>query len=108
MLCVTDAGKVFQCSNCLRKAFTPLLLNPILLIKALSFGNLNKRGFSLPACGSGVTVPTSAKPKFRSAISFRYIPFLSKPAARPNGFLKCKLHSFFSVETAFCKEAEMK
>ena len=32
-------------------------------IKAESFFNLNKRGFGLPSCAFGVTVPISTKPK---------------------------------------------
>src|ERR1700730_2251440 len=66
-------------------AFTPSLLNPILLMSALSFGKRNNLGFSLPGWGRGVTVPISTKPNPRQFNSLRYLAFLSKPAPRPTG-----------------------
>src|SRR6185436_12422129 len=57
------------------------------LISALSFGNRKSLGLSLPACGNGVTVPISTKPKPSASNSLKYLAFLSKPAPRPTGFL---------------------
>ena len=73
---------------CNRKAIesTPSLLKPILFINALSFGKRNNLGLSFPACGKGVTVPISTKPKPRHSNSFKYLAFLSKPAPRPTRF----------------------
>lgn len=61
-----------------------------LLITALSSGSLKTRGFSLPGCGSGVTEPTSTKPKPIRSRDETTSPFLSKPAATPTGFLNDK------------------
>ncbi|MNY43827.1 hypothetical protein D3C86_1788100 [compost metagenome] len=76
---------------------TPLLLKPIRLIKASSFGKRNMRGLSFPGCGIGVTVPTSIKPKPRLLNASTYSPFLSKPAAKPTGFLN------FTPKTSFSR-----
>src|SRR5690349_6354524 len=46
------------------------------------------RGFGLPACGRGVVVPTSMKPKPSAASASTCAPFLSSPAASPTGFSK--------------------
>ena len=56
------------------------------LIMASASGNLNKRGFGLPAWGLGVTVPTSTNPKPRAARPSKASAFLSRPAAKPTGF----------------------
>ncbi len=50
---------------------------------ASCWGKRNKRGFRLPDCGLGVTVPTSINPKPSAASASMYSPFLSKPAAKP-------------------------
>ena len=44
-------------------AARPSLLKPSRLISAPASGMRNMRGFGLPGCASGVTVPTSTKPK---------------------------------------------
>jgi hypothetical protein len=60
------------------------------LMSAFFCGKRNKRGLGFPICGLGVTVPTSIKPKPSFPRASIYSPFLSKPAARPMGFLKVK------------------
>lgn len=40
----------------------PSLLNPYLLITALSSSNLNTRGLGFPGWGNGVTLPISTNP----------------------------------------------
>ena len=50
-----------------------------------SRGNLKMRGFGLPSCGTGVTEPTSTKPKPKASNPSTASAFLSKPAARPMG-----------------------
>ena len=50
-----------------------------------SRGNLKIRGFGLPSCGTGVTEPTSTKPKPKASNPSTASAFLSKPAARPMG-----------------------
>ncbi len=51
------------------------------------------RGFGLPGCGRGVSVPTSTKPKPRSSSASGTSAFLSKPAAMPRGLGKSRSHS---------------
>src|SRR5690606_580518 len=41
-------------------------------------------------CGLGVTVPISIKPNPKLVISAIYSAFLSKPAAKPTGFLNLR------------------
>ena len=53
-------------------------------------GSRNIRGFGLPACGFGVTVPTSTKPKPSANSASICAPFLSSPAARPTGLGKLR------------------
>src|SRR5690606_6821497 len=67
----------------------PSLLKPSRLMTARWSGRRKTRGRGLPACGSGVTVPTSAKPMPSASIASGTSPFLSKPAAMPTGFVKC-------------------
>jgi hypothetical protein len=45
----------------------PWLLKPMRLMMACRSGRRNRRGFGLPGCGRGVTVPISMKPKPRRA-----------------------------------------
>jgi len=66
----------------------PSLLNPNLLINALSLSNLNILGLGFPYCLRGVTVPTSTKPNPNLNIELYTSALLSKPAARPIGFGK--------------------
>ena len=58
------------------------------LIIPLSSLSLKRRGFGLPSCGLGVTVPISIKPKPKLASSLYSLASLSKPAARPTGLGK--------------------
>src|SRR3546814_94612 len=60
------------------------------------------RGFGLPGCGRGVTVPTSTKPKPSRAHASRHSPFLSSPAARPTRLAKRKPSSSPGSSTAAC------
>lgn len=48
--------------------------------------NLKMRGIGLPSCGTGVTEPTSTKPKPIPSKPSTASAFLSKPAERPIGF----------------------
>ena len=66
-----------------RKRSTPSLLKPSRLIIAWASGRRNIRGFGLPGCGRGVTVPHSMKPKPSVARPSMCAAFLSSPAARP-------------------------
>ena len=50
------------------------------------------RGFGLPGCGRGVTVPTSRKPKPSVARPARWAAFLSRPAASPTRIGKLDAH----------------
>ena len=68
----------------------PSLLKPILLIIPPSSINLKRRFFGLPDCAFGVTVPISTNPNPKSANSLNSTAFLSKPAAKPTGFLNFK------------------
>ena len=68
----------------------PSLLKPILLIIPSSSINLKRRFFGLPDCAFGVTVPISTNPNPKSANSLNSTAFLSKPAAKPTGFLNFK------------------
>ncbi len=54
----------------------------------LSSFNLKSLFLGLPTCPFGVTVPISIKPKPKFANSLYKTAFLSKPAAKPTGFLK--------------------
>lgn len=54
---------------------------------AWSSFNLNNRFLSFPGWGFGVTVPTSIKPNPKEDNSLYNLASLSKPAARPTGFL---------------------
>ena len=58
------------------------------LITARSSASRNSRGFGLPACGRGVSVPTSTKPKPKPSICAETSASLSKPAASPTGLGK--------------------
>ena len=71
-------------------ASKPSLLKPILLIIPPSSINLNNLFLGFPDCAFGVTVPISTKPKPKSANSLYKTAFLSKPAAKPTGFLNFK------------------
>ena len=63
----------------------PSLLKPMRLISACCSGRRKRRGFGLPGCGRGVTVPISRKPKPMRRTAPGQRQFLSKPAARPSG-----------------------
>ena len=52
---------------------------------ALSFGNRNSLGAGLPGWPAAVTVPNSAYPNPIVCHTSANRPFLSKPAANPNG-----------------------
>ena len=75
-------------------AANPWLLKPKRLITASSAVRRNRRGRGLPGCGSGVTVPTSVKPKPSESAASTASPFLSKPAARPIGLGKSRPNAF--------------
>ncbi len=79
-----------------RKGFRLILKSVHLLITALSSGNLNTLGLSLPSCGSGVTDPTSTNPKPIFNNPSTASPCLSKPAAMPTGFLNVRPQSLIS------------
>ena len=79
-------------------ASQPSLLKPILLISACDLFRRNNRGFGLPPCGFGVTVPTSIKPNPSNSKARIYFPSLSNPAASPTGFLKVR------PNTSVCKD----
>ena len=53
-----------------------------------AFVTRNNRGFALPGCVRGVTVPISINPKPKAAIPSITAPFLSKPAESPTAFGK--------------------
>ena len=72
----------------------PILLNPNLLIIALSSNNLKILGFLFPYCGVTVTVPISTNPKPNLIKPSKASPFLSKPAAKPIGLVNFRLHTF--------------
>jgi len=57
---------------------------------ARSGSNRNIRGRGLPACGRGVTVPASMKPKPNRINGAIATASLSKPAARPIGLAKSR------------------
>ena len=69
-------------------AASPSLLKPKRLITASSASRRNSRGRGLPGCGSGVTVPTSTKPKPTRSSASGTSACLSKPAASPTGLGK--------------------
>ena len=69
---------------------TPKLLKPLRLIIPSASTIRNWRGFELPSCAKGVTVPTSIKPKPNLPNPSMASPFLSAPAAKPIGFLNFK------------------
>ena len=62
--------------------------NDMRLMTALSSESRNNRGFGLPDCGLGVSVPTSTKPNPRLSICSNTSASLSKPAAKPTGLRK--------------------
>ena len=68
----------------------PSLLKPMRLMTASSSGRRNSRGLGFPACGFGVTVPISVKPKPSASMASGTSAFLSKPAARPSGLEKLR------------------
>ena len=71
-------------------ASAPSLLKPMRLITPSSRSSRNSRGRGLPACGFGVTVPTSTKPKPSRSNESGTSALLSKPAAMPIGLEKFK------------------
>lgn len=83
---VIDQGFTYCC----RTASTPQLLKPVREINDSSSTNLKIRGEGFPDWLSGVTVPTSRKPKPKSANSSKASAFLSNPADSPIRFLNCK------------------
>ncbi len=85
MLTPTTPGPVRRCSRA-SAASCPPLLKPSRLITARSRGRRNTRGLGLPGCGSGVTVPISAKPQPSRKMASGTRASLSKPAAIPTGF----------------------
>src|SRR3989344_8618463 len=67
----------------------PEFFRPYQTPKLFVLGSLQRRGRGLPLHALAVTEPTSSKPKpTDTTISVSSIS-LSKPAARPMGFLKC-------------------
>ena len=56
----------------------------------VALGRRKMRGFGLPGCASGVTVPTSTLPKPIAPKASMQRPFLSSPAARPMRFGKAQ------------------
>jgi hypothetical protein len=60
------------------------LLKPRRLMSASASGKRKMRGFGLPGCGRGVTVPTSMKPKPIAPKPSMQRPFLSRPAGQPD------------------------
>ena len=64
-----------------------------LFITALSSVSRKTRGRALPSCGSGVTDPTSTKPKPSFSIPSTASPCLSNPAAKPIGLRKFRFHT---------------
>ena len=98
----------FAAFTLLIKLSTPLLLKPIRLIIAFDSGNLNIRGLSLPACGRGVTVPTSIKPKPIWLNASMHSAFLSKPAAKPTGFLNSRPKKLTGLFATDCDHAALK
>jgi hypothetical protein len=85
-----------------RKTASPSLLKPIRLISALLSTILNIRGFGLPGCASGVTVPTSTLPKPIAPNASMQRPFLSSPAARPTRFGKTRPAMLTGSRTRCC------
>lgn len=61
------------------------LARPHLLMTASSSSSRKTLGLGFPSWGSGVTVPTSTKPKPTLYSPSTASPCLSKPAARPSG-----------------------
>ena len=68
---------------------------------ALSSFKRNKRFFGFPSCAFGVSVPISIKPKPKLDNSLYKTAFLSKPAAKPTGFLN------FSPKTSVSKRLSL-
>ena len=66
-----------------RNRSTPSLLKPSRLTSASASGSRKRRGFGLPGCGRGVTVPHSMKPNPSAASPSMCAAFLSSPAASP-------------------------
>ena len=77
------ARKVLARWTLAMKASRPSLLKPSRLISAWAAGTRNMRGLGLPGWPTGVTVPTSMKPKPIAPRPSMQRPFLSSPAARP-------------------------
>ena len=71
------------CLTLAMNAARPSLLKPRRLTSAPASGMRKMRGLGLPGCASGVTVPTSTKPKPIAPKASMQRPFLSSPAARP-------------------------
>ena len=67
-------------------AAMPSLLKPMRLITAPSSASRNRRGRGLPACGRGVTVPHSTKPKpnLRHRVGHLRHSCRSPPPGRPD------------------------
>src|SRR5690606_9118231 len=82
-----------QLSRRAAAASKPWLLKPMRLITARSPVRRKRRGFGLPGCGRGVTLPTSTRPKPSRSSGPTASAFLSKPAARPIGLAKRRPHS---------------
>ena len=74
-------------------ASRPSLLKPMRLITAPSAVRRKRRGRGFPACGRGVTLPHSTKPKPAASMASGTSAFLSKPAARPTQALKLRPQS---------------
>ena len=75
-----------------RNRSTPSLLKPSRLMSASASGSRKRRGFGLPGCGRGVTVPHSMKPKPSAARPSMCAAFLSRPAASPTRLGNCEPH----------------
>ena len=79
-----------RCEPRAAPAAWPSLLKPSRLITASSSGSRNMRGFGLPACGSGVTVPTSTKPKPSAEQRVRHLGVLVEAGRHADaGWGKC-------------------
>ena len=63
---------------------------------ALSFFNLKSLFLGFPSCAFGVNVPISINPNPKLLSSLNNLASLSKPAAKPTGFLNFNPKSSFS------------
>ena len=88
MLTPTTPGLLRRAASRRSAASWPSLLKPSRLITASSLVSRKIRGLGLPDCGSGVTVPASAKPKPSESNASGTSAFLSYPAAKPSGLGK--------------------